>query len=75
MDRSESFSTTGGPLYIEIRSALYEMEKKPLISDYIFGLGGRDIFPEDIKGIFNTLIDIGKKGKVESSINYIGVRE
>lgn len=75
MDRSESFSAMGGPLYNEIRSTLYDLPKKPLLANYIFGLGGRDIFIEDIKGIFSELNDMSKTGKVKSSINYIGVRD
>jgi len=75
MDRSDSFSAMGGPLFSEMRSALYDMPKKPIMKDFIFGLGGRDIFPEDIKGICDDLGAILKKGSVDSLVNYIGVRE
>ncbi len=75
LDRSESFADMGGPLYNETRSALYEAEKRPVIVDYVFGLGGRDIFPEDIKNVFLELEGIQKSGKVKSYVNYIGVRE
>lgn len=70
LDRAESFSAHGGPLYNDIRSALYEVDKRPSIINHIFGLGGRDIFPEDIETVYNNLI----KGKTEK-INYLGVRE
>jgi pyruvate ferredoxin oxidoreductase alpha subunit len=46
-----------------------------VIVDYVFGLGGRDIFPEDIKNVFLELEGIQKSGKVKSYVNYIGVRE
>jgi pyruvate ferredoxin oxidoreductase alpha subunit len=74
LDRSESFSTLGGPLYNEIKASLYESEKKPLIADYIFGLGGRDIFPEDIEKVYKDLEDMKKTGKIKTPINYLGVR-
>ncbi|SDO65985.1 pyruvate ferredoxin oxidoreductase [Desulforhopalus singaporensis] len=32
-----------GPLYGDIKSALYSCEKKPALSNYILGLGGREI--------------------------------
>jgi len=74
LDRAESFSTMGGPLFNDIKSALYDSKERPLITNYIYGLGGRDIFPEDIKNIFKELVDINKTGKVKSLINYVGVR-
>jgi pyruvate ferredoxin oxidoreductase alpha subunit len=74
LDRSETFSTQGGPLFIDIRSALYESDKAPLINNYIFGLGGRDIEVGEIEGVFKDLIEIAKNNKVETRINYLGVR-
>lgn len=75
LDRSESFAGTGGPLFSEVKAALYESEKQPLIADYIFGLGGRDIFPEDITKVYNDLEEIKKTEKVKSFVNYLGVRD
>jgi len=74
MDRSDSFSAEGGPLFSEVKSALYDASKRPLVTNYIFGLGGRDIFPEDIEKVYKDLEKIAKDGKVESRINYLGVR-
>ncbi|MBL7158835.1 MAG: pyruvate ferredoxin oxidoreductase [Candidatus Omnitrophica bacterium] len=75
LDRSESFSNEGGPLFTEIKAALYESAKRPLVTNYIYGLGGRDIFPEDIKKVYKDLEDIKKNGKVGSLVNYLGVRD
>lgn len=75
MDRSESFSAMGGPLFNEVRSAMYDAAKKPVILDYVFGLGGRDIFTEDINKIFTELINVSNSGKINNLINYVGVRE
>ena len=47
IDRALSSGGPGGPLASEIRSALYSMEKRPQISNYIAGLGGRDVTVED----------------------------
>ncbi len=71
LDRSDSFSAQGGPLFSEIKAALYESPKKPFITNYIYGLGGRDIFPEDIEKVYNDL----ETGKIKSLVNYLGVRE
>jgi pyruvate ferredoxin oxidoreductase alpha subunit len=75
LDRSESFANRGGPVFSEIRSALYESAPKPLIVNYIYGLGGRDINTKHIESVYTDLSDIIKQNKVKTLINYLGVRE
>ena len=74
LDRSESFSNQGGPLFTEIRSALLDETKKPLTVNYIYGLGGRDINLEQIKSVYADLEKITKEKKVKNLVNYLGVR-
>ena len=74
LDRSESFSDLGGPLFIETRSSLADEAKKPLSVNYIYGLGGRDIDMEMIKSVYADLAKIAKEKKVENLVNYLGVR-
>lgn len=74
LDRSESFSGCGGPLFIEIKSAMFESSVRPHMVDYIFGLGGRDIFPQEIKDVYYDLYDIVKSGTIKDQIKYLGVR-
>jgi len=75
LDRAESFSAEGGPLYTEIKAALYDSEIKPLVTNYIYGLGGRDVFPDDIKKVYTDLGAALKNKKVSNPINYLGSRE
>jgi pyruvate ferredoxin oxidoreductase alpha subunit len=75
LDRVDGMSSFGGPVFHEIRSCLYELEKRPIVVNYIYGLGGRDIFPDDIEGVFNDLEKIASKGKADKLISYLGVRE
>ncbi len=75
MDRSDGLAGLGGPVFGEVRSALYESEKKPKLVDYIYGLGGRDIKIEHFISVFDNLQKIVQTGKVESLVNYLGVRE
>ena len=42
-DRAVSFGGPGGPVFSEIKSALYAEAQRPLIYNYIYGLGGRDV--------------------------------
>jgi pyruvate ferredoxin oxidoreductase alpha subunit len=75
MDRSDSFGAEGGPLYTEIRSALYELDSRPPVYNFIYGLGGRDIFPDDIEGAVATLEQAAAGEKVAHSRHYLNVRE
>ncbi len=75
MDRAESFSTNGGPVFGDIRSVLYDIKADVEVINYIYGLGGRDIKVEEIESVYRDLERIVKGGEVERRINYLGVRE
>ncbi len=75
MDRSDTFSTAGGPVYHALRHALYDCEKRPLVSNYVYGLGGRDIRPEDIRRVFDETLEVARTGRITRPITYLGVRE
>ncbi len=75
LDRSEPFSASGGPLFTETRSSLYESELKPNIINYIYGLGGRDAGLEDIKKVFLELLEEKEDMRSEVKIKYLGVRK
>ncbi|MEM3695117.1 MAG: transketolase C-terminal domain-containing protein [Candidatus Bathyarchaeia archaeon] len=75
MDRCMSFGGNGGPVFQEIRNALYDSQKRPRIVNYIYGLGGRDTNMAQIHGIFKDLQRIIEKGRVENLVSYVGLRE
>jgi pyruvate ferredoxin oxidoreductase alpha subunit len=75
MDRSMSFGGHGGPVFHEIRHALYDANEHPYVVDYIYGLGGRDTSPTQIRNVYDDLQSIVQKERVESPINYVGLRE
>jgi len=74
MDRAEGMSGFGAPLFTEIRSSLYDENKKPDTYGYVYGLGGRDVKIEDIKKVFDDLKKV-ESGKKLDRNNYLGVRE
>jgi len=74
MDKADTFSTCGGPLFTEIRSALFG-NKNIKIVNYIYGLGGRDISAKDIERVYNELKDIADTGTIRNLVTYLGVRE
>ena len=77
MDRSESFGAMGAALFNEVRSAMFEVNNKPKIVNYIYGLGGRDCDDETIKKVFNDLkhLDNLKENQYYEKVIYLGVRE
>ncbi len=74
MDRAEGMSGFGAPLFTEIRSSLYDGEKKPDTYGYVYGLGGRDVPTDDIKKVFDDLKKV-ENGKKLARNSYLGVRE
>ncbi|MDF3001134.1 MAG: porA [Bacillota bacterium] len=75
MDKAESFSACGGPLFAEVRSALYDLENRPKAMNYVYGLGGRDICVEDFAMIYDQLFEIGRTGVVGEVYRHFGQRE
>lgn len=75
MDRSEGFSAVGGPVFAEVRSALYDAPTKPKMINYIYGLGGRDVRVEDIKEVYDALLEVKASGRVGETYRYLSVRE
>lgn len=75
-DRSDTFAgNLGGPVFIELRSSLYDLPKRPSIVNYVYGLGGRDLSLELIDKAAGELADIARSGQVKQSVNYLGLRE
>lgn len=75
MDRSEGFSGVGGPVFAEVKSALYQEATRPLMVNYIYGLGGRDVRVENIKEVYEALSTIKASGQVGETYRYLSVRE
>jgi len=75
MDRSMSFGGNGGPVFHEVRHALYDLPAHPYIVNHIYGLGGRDTSPTQIRQIYTELQKIVQTKRVESPVEYVGLRE
>lgn len=73
LDRADSFSSFGGPLFTEIRSVMYGSQIP--ILDFIYGLGGRDFTVTDAANIVEKLARVARDGRVDELISYYGVRE
>lgn len=61
MDRSFTFGYEG-PIFSEVKSALYGTKNMPLIKDYVVGIGGRDITMDVIEKLYKNAFEVQKKG-------------
>lgn len=75
LDRAESLSNQAGPLSTEIKAGLFDAGSKIPLASYIYGLGGREIFIEDIKNVYRNLKDVAAGKKQPELVQYIGLKE
>jgi len=72
LDRAESLSNQAGPLATEIKAGLFDAGLSKPMSSYIYGLGGREIYIENIVKVYKDLMS----GKASSEkVAYLGVKE
>jgi len=76
MDKADGLNASAGPLFAETTSAmLVKGVTNTKVINYIYGLGGRDVKTDDIKSVYDRLIDIANTGNVGEIYNYLGVRD
>ena len=74
LDRS-SPNGAPGAMFNEVCSAMYGCEKQPLVSGYIYGLGGRDLTKAHLVDLYTELQANVDAGKVTTQLQqFIGVR-
>jgi pyruvate ferredoxin oxidoreductase alpha subunit len=75
LERSMSFGGRGGAVFHEVRHALYDLATRPLVVNYIHGLGGRDTNPTQIRSVYEDLRKIIRAKRVDGLVRFIGLRE
>ena len=70
-----SFGAHAGPLYAEVTSALYSFGKQIPVNNYIYGLGGRMILPEELSSVYDDLKQVAATGQPSEPISFLGLRE
>jgi len=66
LERCASFGM-GGPLYTDLRSAIYGLKSQPLAIGFVAGLGGRDINKNTVERCYEVMLETAKTGKVPSN--------
>ena len=73
LDRAVSYGGPGGPVASEIRSVFYGEAEMPSVTNFICGLAGRDVTPNDYVGMFERSESVGS-ARQEDYVFY-GVRD
>lgn len=75
LDRCWAGGAQGGPLFLEICTSFYQSNIRPAIINYIYGLGGRDLFTDQIEEIYQRLEKIAKTSEIGELVGYLNLRE
>ena len=60
-------------LFSDVAATLYNAPQKPILLNFIAGIGGRDVTPQDIVAVFEKAKRTAETGVVESEIEWIGL--
>ncbi|PLR83974.1 thiamine pyrophosphate-dependent enzyme [Bacillus sp. V33-4] len=72
-ERADSYGANGPNLTHEVKSALQEdKDNSTIVLSRVFGLGGKDFYPDDAEQFFKFAIDAIEKGKAEKPFDYYG---
>ena len=77
IDRDYSYGSPsfGGVPFHELRSTLYPLNQRPLMLNFIAGLGGREVMVRDIDQIVETTQKAIDTGIIEQETTWVAVRE
>jgi pyruvate/2-oxoacid:ferredoxin oxidoreductase alpha subunit len=71
LDRSFTFGAAGA-MFTEVKASVYSCQKRPVVKNYIAGLGGRDITPKILEKIFEDMLVVSKRG-AEDEVEWVDV--
>jgi pyruvate ferredoxin oxidoreductase alpha subunit len=74
-DYSLGAPANGGVLFNEVRSAMYDADKRVPIIGFIAGLGGREITVPLTIDMFDRVQKVADTGKIEETLSWVGVRK
>jgi len=73
IDRAISFGMEG-QLSTEIQRALYDVKDRPLVLNFIAGIGGRDVTAKDIEEMATHTAKCARDGKIDQKLTWHGLR-
>ncbi|ALS03219.1 pyruvate-flavodoxin oxidoreductase [Enterococcus silesiacus] len=71
MDRTKEPGAGGEPLLLDVQSAMYESDLRPMIIGGRYGLGSKDVLPNQIVAIYDELLKDKKAAKSRFTIGIV----
>lgn len=72
-ERADSYGAHGANLTSEVKAALQDdKENQTIVLSRVFGLGGKDFYPEDAKAFFDLVIEAVELGYAKQPFDYYG---
>jgi len=65
----------GGPIFAELAGAFINDQKRPLLKQFVIGLGGRDITLKDFDEIYGAAAADMKSGNVSGKVHWININK
>ena len=75
-DRADSYGSEGGNMAHEVKSALKsDPLNNTIVVSRIYGLGGKDFYPEDAESLLMLAVEAAKDNKAVKLFDYFGIYE
>jgi len=71
VDRVVLHGTGGGSAFADVKSALYSMDDRPKVMNFVTGLGGEDIPIDDLVAMGRKTLKVTSTGSLEKEIEFV----
>lgn len=75
VEKAASPGAPAAPIFSDLAAAMYELDKRPKMINYVSGLGGRDTSSAHYVSAIKRLQEIASGGPIGPRLSYLGVRE
>ncbi len=74
-ERSMAFSQDGGAASVDLKSAIYNCDNRPMVLPYIAGVGGRDVTVEDQISALKNAMKVNKESAKKFGVKYVNFHD
>jgi pyruvate/2-oxoacid:ferredoxin oxidoreductase alpha subunit/pyruvate/2-oxoacid:ferredoxin oxidoreductase beta subunit len=71
VDRMVLHGTGGGGVFADLKSALYDLDKRPKLLNFIAGMGGEDVPVEDFVAMGKKTLKAAERNSVEREVEFV----
>jgi pyruvate ferredoxin oxidoreductase alpha subunit len=71
VDRAYLLGAGRGMAFADVMMAIYDVERRPILANFVAGLGGRDVKVEDFEYMAKRLLKSADTGKMEKPIEFL----